>query len=406
MAQSNKSRLSADDKAKLIAKYKVDQKKFSGILKELTGIFTALIKLNTDFVRTGDKAKTFYPRDPNTGEVGAPLILTYKEDVKTMNKLFIQRIKELSKYFRYSKTKARTTKEPTAENLSGVYSPVQAGPALQYFFQQGAGNFGYRSPIAAVNLTAQIATAAQQLSSGQITNEQYNAVVARVQQEISQLPALMSQLPLVQEGKLLRNTITMLFYIYAHAATHPFKTDANGQPIQGLQDPDNAQLAASDAVMTTAFGGNIPAMFYSRHLAGKKDADKVPMDVAVQNALIAAPINTYTNLSQLHPVGSVDKNYKPIDFKPEAIHTFYFQSIAAANYVSPKFLDAAGAAPFADMNTRRAMLTEHNIVAETSAEWNRILEPIRKETRKQRTKAKQAADRAAKQAAAAAGFAQ
>lgn len=390
MSQPTKPRLTDEEKALIATHYKVEQKDFSNLLKNLVIIHTNLLKLNVDFARTGDKAKTFDARDPNTNVV-TQLVLTYKEDVKGMNRLFNARIKELGKYFRYSKTKARTTKIPTAEHLTGVHSPVLAGPALQFFFREGAANFGYEQPLLAYGFS-------EQVSTGQITVDQYQQVMA-------QLPALMSRLPYVQTGMLLRNTITMLFYIYAHAAQHPTKRDQNGQPLQGLQDPNNAQLAASDAVMNAAFGGEIPAMFYSRRLVNGKDVDKSLMS----ERPIEDQMNTYTNLTILHPADSMDKKrIKNIGFNPNEIHTFYFQSMAAANYVSPKVLDAETKAQFADMNVRQSMLDEHNIVARTSKQWKEILEPTRKESRKIRAKNNQAIAKAAKaaDAAARAGFQQ
>jgi len=59
---------------------------------------------------------------------------------------------------------------------------------------------------------------------------------------------LMDQLELVKQGFMLRNTTTMLFYIYAH--------------YNNLQSPTNAQFTSADDVMMTAFGGEYPCRIY------------------------------------------------------------------------------------------------------------------------------------------------
>lgn len=338
LAVSPRRTLSAEEKKARDAEYKVEVKEFGNILKKLSQVFNALVVLNAALGQAGKGAYLSYP---NPNNPATPIELNRKH-IRSANAQFSKQLLALKNYLRVSKKKSREQVRP--ESFSGTYTPVYAGAALQRFFTAQPGNFGPLAP--------KQAAATQQAGA-----------------------ALMDQLPMIRDGYLLRNASTMLFYIYAHA--------------NQLQDPQNAQFARSDAVMMDAFGGQIPAAFYSYKGADNKTA-KVPMEQAVQQGLIPGPLNTYDVIRQSYPT-----------FDPNRFNTYYYQNIAAANYYSKAALAAnpalaAAADALARDDVRQAMLNEHNIIKQVSAEWHDLLEPGRKATRDARKKAQDAAKKAQK----------
>ena len=218
------------------------------------------------------------------------------------------------------------------ETLQGVYTPVYFGDALMHFVNAQPENFG---PIDPVN-----ALATQQPRT-----------------------ALMDSLPLIRQGYSLRNSITMLFYIYVY--------------VNQLQNPQNAQLTRSDQVMRAAFDGQIPASFYSyRDENGR--STKITMNQAVTQGLISGPMNTYDVIRQTYP-----------DFRSASFNTYYFQNIASLNYYSRANLLAdpvlqPAAAFFDDPNIQAAMVREHQTIKDVIARWQEVLEPQRRAAREAR----------------------
>lgn len=338
MATTPRRTLTTDEKRARDEQYRVEPKQFGEILKGLVAIFNSLSLLNNALGQAGKGAHLAWPHPTQPGQ----FIIFNRRDLRSANSKFTRTLLDLKNYLRVSRKKPRAHVNP--ESFSGVYTPVYAGDALQRFFNAAPGNFGPLDPAAAVRTGV----------AGQ---------------------GLMDQLPMAKQGYLLRNTSTMLFYIYAHA--------------QQLQAADNAQFAKSDAVMTEAFGGQIPAAFYSYPIGDDKAA-KVTMTEAVAQGLIPAPMNTYQVIAALHPPG-VDANGKEVGFRPERFNTYFFQNIAAANYYSRTALAAdpalaPAAAGLQQADIRAAMLNEHNIVKNVSAQWHDLLEPGRKQVRDERKK--------------------
>lgn len=208
--------------------------------------------------------------------------------------------------------------------------------------------------------------------------------------------AVVNYLPQVQQGYLLRNTTTMLFYIYAHVNS-----------LQGGNNPvkKNNQMARSDAVMNQAFGGDIAAAHFSRRQDNGKVV-KVTMAKAVSSGLIPAALNTYQSISTLYPAanpnvpgsGTFNKKGEDTHFEPANFNTYYFQNIAAANYYSSATLRdeqlQQNLAVISDAGIRQQMLDEHNIVKAVSNEWFQLLEPERKAERELHKKETEAARKA------------
>lgn len=355
LAVSPRRTLTAEEKKARDAEYKVDVKEFGKVLKNLTHIFNALVILNSALGQAGKGAYLAFPNPQQPGT----FIPFNRKHLRSANAKFAKHINLLKNYLRVSKKKTRDPVRP--ESLSGTYTPVFAADALRAFFTAAPGNFGPLGP--------KEAAATQQPGA-----------------------ALMESLQMASQGYLLRNTSTMLFYIYAHA--------------NGLQAEDNAQFARSDDIMMQAFGGQIPAAFLSYRGADGKPV-KISMNEAVRQGIVQAPLNTYQAIASLYPVGTTNLKGQDVGFRPERFNTYYYQNIAAANYYSkaalaadPALADAAAA--LARPDVRQAMLNEHNVVKQVSEEWHDLLEPGRKQQRDARKKIQDANKKAAK----AAGLAQ
>lgn len=341
LAASPRRNLTALQKRQRDDTYRVDVKKFGEILRGLVQVYNALNLLTSALGQAGKGAYLAFP-NPNPEQPGT-MIPFNRKHLRSAQAAFAKSILELKNYLRVSKKKTRDPVLP--ESFSGTYTPVYAGEALKYFFTAAPQNFGPLHPIEAVRTQ----------QAGQ---------------------ALMDNLPMVREGFLLRNTSTMLFYIYAHAYVDP----ETGE--QGLQAKDNAQFARSDDVMMTAFGGNIPAAFYAFRGQDGKPA-KITMAQAIQQGVVQAPgLNTYQVIQVTRP-----------DFNPNRFNTYFYQNIAAANYYSkaalaadPTLVEVAEGLQRPDI--RQAMLNEHNLVKTVSAEWHELLEPGRKIQRDARKREK------------------
>lgn len=229
-------------------------------------------------------------------------------------------------------TPPRTVRQVvTPEQLTGVYTPVYLGNALYHFVNSDPGAFGPLDPITA-------------LQGGPVE-------------------ALMDSLPLLRQGYSLRNSITMLMYIYTHT--------------NQLQDPDDGTFIHPDSNMNEAFGGQIPATFFTyRDETGR--LTKISVDEATRRGLLSYPLNTYEIIALSHP-----------DFNHNRFKSFYFQNIAALNYYSPNNLaDDPSLQPVFDAinsdEVRNQLLIEHEILKQVSKKWQQLLEPLRKQQREQR----------------------
>lgn len=337
MAATPRRTLTAEQRRERDAQYRVDPKQFTTVLKGLVQVFNSLVLLNSALGQAGKGSYLVWQHPEQPGQ----LIQFNRRHLRSANSKFARALVELKNYLRVSRKKTREPVRP--ESFSGTYTPVYAGEALRHFFTAAPGNFGPLNPV----------QAAQTQQAG---------------------AALMDSLPRAQQGYLLRNTSTMLFYIYAHA--------------NQLQDAENAQFARSDAIMNESFGGAIPAAFYSVR-GGDGKTVKVSMDEAVRQGAIQAPLNTYQVIQVTHP-----------EFNPQRFNTYFFQNIAAANYYSRNALAAeqgglaAQAAVLNQPDIRQAMLNEHNIVKQVSAQWHDLLEPGRKANRDARKREQDAQKRA------------
>lgn len=344
--------------------YRVEVKQFGDILKGLAVLFNAIASLNGALGQAGKGAFLEF-KDPGTPGRVIPF---NRKHLRATNSMFTKLITGLKNYLRVSKRKTRDPVLP--EHFRGTYIPVYAGDSLRDFFTKGAAGFGPLHPL-----------------------------TARAEQDAGIRPeALMSYLPMVQQGFLQRNTATMLFFIYAHN--------------NGLQWEQNAQFARADQIMVDAFGGIIAASFFSffngeETASGEKKISKIPMQQAIDQKMIDRPWNEFEIITSLYPPGQTfNKKGEDVGFRIERFNTYYYQNIAAGNYYSKptllKFPQFEQIAAFLDEpENRRSMLAEHTLVKEVSLEWLTILGPGRKarsDLRKKQNDARKKRERDAQKA--------
>lgn len=279
-------------------------KDFSSVLKELVKSFHGAVSLNVQLARAGPGAVLSLPTGDGTTEQFG------KKELRKINVSFVEMLNSMKYYVRNARKKVRKPVDPSS--FANVYAPVYVGDALKVFFNEGG--FGPLEP----------------------------GTEARTR--------LIDSLSLVKEGYMLRNTITMLFYIHNYS--------------EDLEDPSNAQFTRSSPAMMKAFGGKIPADFYTfkeKAENGKARSVKIRMtDPAAQDV---SSMNTY----------DVIKVSKP-DFEPNHFNTYFYQSIASLSYYSIANLlkdpELAGAATFLKQDDVRAqMLAEHQLVKAASTAW-------------------------------------
>lgn len=284
-------------------------KDFNSVLKDIIKGFHNAIALNVSLAKAGPGAVLSIPSEVGSTQFG-------KKEVRQINANYIALLNNLKQYVRAARKKVRKAVEPGS--FAGVYTPVYVGAALQGFFKEA--NFGPVDP---------------KTSSG---------------------GKLIDQLTLMQGGYTLRNSITMMFYIHNYA--------------ESLQNASNAQLTRSSAAMLKAFGGKIPAEFYSQK---EKDSQgRLVKSVKVRTVESSDPriqkINTYSIIQGSNP-----------DFDGNQFKTYFFQNIASANYYSindlRKSSDLTGAAGYLeDPKVRAGMLAEHQLIKSVSDVWKGLRE--------------------------------
>ena len=268
-----------------------------------------------------------------------------KKDLRAATSKLLKEIKDLSIYWKVSKKKKKLEKESGPETLKGTYTPIYAGAVLRAFFDARAG-FGPLDP-----------------ESWKTTG-----VMG---------PLLMDALPYAKQGFMLRNTLTMLFFLYARTME--------------LQEPENAQFSHFDDVMKKVFT-EMEAAFYTVN-----GVPKIAMADAVAKGLIKAPLSTQEVIRLQRPFFNDDKT-GIIKDAPEdkqiyrkAFPNYFFQLLASNNYYSKANLkENTEYAPVLEALNKEEvthqMILEHNIVRETAIKWNKYLAPSRKINRDKKKK--------------------
>lgn len=228
-------------------------------------------------------------------------------------------------------------KQLTPESLRGVYTPFYAGEALRYLLDNG--DFGL------------------------------------VDKDVSK-DKLIDRLTVSKQGYMLRNTATMLLYIYAHA--------------NNLMAYGGTHIH-SDAIMMEAFGGVIPAAYYS-YRDDNGLLVRIPIEQAVSTGKVSSPLNTYQVLQALYPLTDkdghviLDKHGHPSGFDPLNFRSYYFQNIISLNRHSETDLaDNLALKQIYDTlmreDVRQEMIKEHHLVKEVAHRWQAVTSEVRKEQR-------------------------
>jgi len=266
-----------------------------------------------------------------------------KKDIRAATAKLLREIKDLSTYWKVSKKKPKVKSGP--ETLKGTYTPIYAGPVLRAFFENSNG-FGPLDP-------------AQWKATG----------VMGVK--------LMDSLPYAKQGFMLRNTLTMLFFLYART--------------MDLQEAENAQFSHFDEVMRKVFT-EMSASFYTAN-----GVAKIPMEEAVKKGLVTVPMTTQDVIRLKRPTFN-DEKTPIIKDAPEgkqvyrkAFQNYFFQLLASNNYYSKANLkEEAEYAPVLEALNKTEvtdqMIAEHNIVREVAMKWNEYLAPSRKINRDKKKK--------------------
>lgn len=243
-----------------------------------------------------------------------PYASLYNNEIKNYGELIKQKIQEPQSI------QDRKRRNPLPENLAGIYTPVYAAQALQYFLTADPEKFGPINPL-----------------------ESFRTQVAG--------DALISNLPIAYQGYLLRNTAALLFYIYSYS--------------NNLRDQQDPRFLRSDDLMNAAFGGDIPAAFYSFKNSNGKTV-KIPMDQAVSQGLISSPLNTYE---------VIKSNYR--DFDPARFQSYYFQNILSLNYYSLEDIPTPEIYQTIERDDiKDQMILESNLVKAVRDEWRQIIKSL------------------------------
>lgn len=331
---SHKQSKTPEEKARLEEKYRLESsKEFTEIVKNLVKEFNALIILQQELNKVEKGSMLRFP----DGKGG--FIAVDGKFLKTQYAAFRKRLLELIKYYKQARKKCR--EKITVKDLSGIYIPVYAGPALQAFFKENPDGFGHVDPRESRNPDGSI-----------VMNDNR---------------MLMDLLDLAKRGYSTRNTITMLCFIYSR--------------VNGLHAEDNGQYVSADQHLMRIFGGDIPAVWYSGRKPGSKRSVKMLMSEAREKGLIEKDLNTFDLISVFRPyidpetqeISVSEKSGNINGFRSERFNGYFFQNAASVNYfTSNDLIDLNMTEEYNNINSdeyREKMIQEHNLVKITADAW-------------------------------------
>lgn len=393
-------------KEKKLPAYHVDLQQLGQKLDDIKILHKALMDLQSALSKAGKGAFLTFPEDENNLD-GNRFTFT-KANLKQANARYNALVKDVKKFVVASRKKTTSRGDPST--FSGIYSPIFATDALRAFFTSNAENFSIRRPddVALLQRYVDGLAAAQQSADVNVSTKAKDTL-DKVIVTIPVAQNLIANLPKVQQGFLLRNTCTILFFIYAKA--------------NHLHE-DNAQYVHADEVMNAAFGDNIAAMHYVL-----PSGDKIFMETAVKNGTVPRALNTYeviNNIYQVPPNEAVyinelknvnrvgdrfadddagkaaskeaikrEKTRLKVYFTPNYFASYMFQNLASPNYISAKMAAENGLQEvydgLTDKASRAEMLREHQLVGDVKNLWSDMLAPSQKAKRDANKKAKDAA---------------
>ena len=246
-------------------------------------------------------------------------------------------VEDYEDYKDYRKERVEHRSGP--ESLKGGYTPVYAGTVLTKFFESHAG-FGPLNPII----------------------WKTTGVMG---------PLIMDKLPYAKQGYVLRNTLSMLFFLYTRT--------------MDLHEPENSGFVHFDDVMKKVFT-EMDASFYTA-----EGVPKINMIEAIDKGLITTPLSTQDVIRLKRPdfnreINIIKDALPGQQIYREAFPIYFIQQLASNNYYSKENLkeNDQGAAileAFDQKEVTDSMILEHNIVKETIEKWNEYLIPFHKANR-------------------------
>jgi len=284
------------------AKYRAKLDKIGDHVKEITKTFKDLAMLN---MKMGAAPKGTQYQISTFDSTGAAVVVYLSRSiVKSYNTAYAEELKDLKNYFRFAKKKKTGNRQVKPEEAKGIYSPVQLAEGLTLFFTQNANRFGYAVPT--------------DLNSG----------------------LLISALSVLPNGLALRNSVSLLIYIYIYANNLQDATIGSDVVLQA-NDPFRAFLT-----------NTIPPFAYALDaVATKKATDKANNGVQ-KNKFVKVPNQNNASTAQIlyglgvkdisrKKKGIVDPRAEQVQFSDSKFRMFFIQSIVALNVYSKKDLQGS-----------------------------------------------------------------
>jgi hypothetical protein len=263
---------------------------YNKTIEELIKQRKHLDKLKDKFSRTKPAHHLVFTKGEETR------ILTRKE-VAAANAEYDKKLLSLKKL--YLEGTKHTKEQPLPESFKSAYLPVKMGPVFVSFLSADANK--------------------RQPNFGQVPNGDGTSFLPK--------SSLLDSLPRAREGYVLKNSLTLLLYIYATVNDLKSKEKKEGQK----NIPDDR--------MNYVFG-QLPSLYYQN--AGE---DKVLM--------------TKTN-HKLPTYGVI--SHKNASFNAAKIENYYFQSIQSLNIYDPADLSQKDADALKGQKLRQDLLNEFRII--------------------------------------------
>lgn len=275
--------------------------KFKADLQNHVRAFEIIVALTDALAKAGEGS---------TIKLGNDEVISRKE-LRSMISAFKKSMKKLTKHAVSTKT-ARSKGE--ASSLSGVFVPIYVGPVIQEFLNGDPS--GFAGPTG---------------------------------------PSVLDEMPLAKQGYMLRNTMTMLFFLYVHK--------------RGLQDSTNGQIIIPNAHMNNVFGGSTPSSFNRTLIQSSVKYDKSGnplMKGRAYDKVAFAPgqeLNTYELTEANDP-----------RFNRNRFPAYYFQTLSTPNFFSQKELGTEALDFIKSVSDQ--LISEHEHAKAASEAWNAQIKPI------------------------------
>lgn len=321
------------------AKYRAKLDKIGDHVKDITKTFKNLAMLN---MKMGAAPKGTQYQVSGVSDRGEPYTVQLsRSTVKSYNTAFAEELKDLKNYFRFAKKKKTGNRSVKPEEAKGIYSPVQLAEGLTTFFTQNAGRFGYTVPT--------------DPNSG----------------------SLISALRVLPQGLALRNSVSLLIYIYIYANNLQDATIGSDVVLQA-NDPFRAFLT-----------NTVPPFAYALDSVATQKATAKANGVQ-KNKFVKVPNQAGSTTAQiLFGLGVKDISRKKngitnpqaerVQFGDSKFRMFFIQSIVALNVYSKKDLQGSqNLTALLAPEQVTAMVSDHAIINNARAYYHDVKNATKK----------------------------